>query len=270
MLPGMELMGCTNLAVPAEVMHHIVRVESSYNPFAIGVVGGRLARQPRNLPEAVATAQMLESRGYNFSLGLAQVNRYNLKKYGLDSYERAFGKCANLTAGASILAECHSRSKGDWGNAFSCYYSGNFVTGYRHGYVQRVFASMSSARAPEGAAAQPIDVLAQSRGPQAAVASTTRSRQNPLVALRSGNATSSRAEPLSRAELMPVSGAIAAAGSAIPSPAAAPVLPAADVRPGAAPSAEAVRAAAASASAVPSAAQDNGQSNAATDSAFVF
>jgi type IV secretion system protein VirB1 len=141
MLPGLEMMGCTDLAVPREVMQHVVRVESSFNPYAIGVVGGRLARQPRNLSEAVSTARMLESRGYNFSLGLAQVNRYNLARYGLDSYERAFQVCPNLQAGSRILAECHGRAGGDWGKAFSCYYSGNFTTGFRHGYVQKVFAS---------------------------------------------------------------------------------------------------------------------------------
>jgi type IV secretion system protein VirB1 len=141
-LPGMELMGCPELAVPAGVMHHVVRVESSFNPYAIGVVGGRLARQPANLPEAVATARMLESRGYNFSLGLAQVNRYNLSKYGLASYEQAFQACPNLKAGSRILAECHERAGHDWGKSFSCYYSGNFVTGFRQGYVQKIYASM--------------------------------------------------------------------------------------------------------------------------------
>ena len=60
---GIELMTCPDLAVPREVMQHVVQVESSFNPYAIGVVGGRLARQPRNLPEAVATARMLEQRG---------------------------------------------------------------------------------------------------------------------------------------------------------------------------------------------------------------
>ena len=141
MLPGMELMGCTGLAVPPTVMEHVVKVESSFNPYAIGVVGGRLARQPRSLAEALSTARMLEERGYNFSLGLAQVNRYNLARQGLDSYEKAFDICPNLRAGARILAECYGRSGGDWGKAFSCYYSGNFTTGYRHGYVQKVFAS---------------------------------------------------------------------------------------------------------------------------------
>lgn len=142
MLPGMEAMACPDLAVPREIMQHVVRVESSFNPYAIGVVGGHLVRQPKRLDEAVATVRMLEEKGYNFSVGLAQVNRYNLGKYGLDSYARAFEPCANLQAGSRILAECYQRSGRDWGKAFSCYYSGNFVTGFRHGYVQKVYASM--------------------------------------------------------------------------------------------------------------------------------
>lgn len=142
MLPGLEQFNCQQMEVPLDVMQHVVRVESSYNPYAIGVVGGHLVRQPKNLPEALATVRMLETRGFNFSLGLAQVNRYNLGKYGLDSYEKAFQKCPNLQAGSRILAECYKRLGGDWGKSFSCYYSGNSVTGFRHGYVQKVFASM--------------------------------------------------------------------------------------------------------------------------------
>lgn len=142
MLPGIESMNCQNLAVSAQVMYHVARVESSFNPLAIGVVGGYLIRQPENLPEALATARMLESKGYNFSLGLAQINRYNLDKYGIDSYQKAFEACPNLLAGSRILAECYDRSGRDWGKSFSCYYSGNFVTGYRHGYVQKIYASM--------------------------------------------------------------------------------------------------------------------------------
>lgn len=142
MLPGLELMYCPNMAVSMDVMKHVVRVESSRNPYAIGVVGGHLVRQPKNLAEALATVRMLEIKGFNFSLGLAQVNRYNLDKYGLDSYEKAFQECPNLQAGSQILADCYKRLGGDWGKSFSCYYSGNSVTGYQHGYVQKVFASM--------------------------------------------------------------------------------------------------------------------------------
>ena len=158
MLPGLDQLACQDLAVPIDVMEHVVRVESSFNPFAIGVVGGRLARQPETLPEALATVRMLEERGYNFSLGLAQVNRHNLARYGLASYEAAFESCPNLRAGARILAECHQRTGGDWGRAFSCYYSGNTVTGFRHGYVQKVFASMRDAE-PAGRGGDAIRVL---------------------------------------------------------------------------------------------------------------
>ena len=159
MLPGMELLSCPEMAVPAEVMQHVVRVESSHNPFAIGVVGGRLVRQPQNISEAVATARMLEEKGYNFSLGLGQVNRYNLVKYGLDSYEKAFKTCPNLQAASKILAECYSRSGGNWGKSFSCYYSGNFETGYRHGYVQKVYASINQGRALAVSTAAAIPVV---------------------------------------------------------------------------------------------------------------
>ncbi len=144
MLPGMEMLACPNLAVSPEVMQHIVHVESSANPYAIGVVGGQLERQPKNLAEALATVQMLDDKGYDFSVGLAQVNRANLGRYGLDSYQKAFNACANLSAGAHILAGCYSNAHGDWGKAFSCYYSGNFTTGFRDGYVQKIYASINS------------------------------------------------------------------------------------------------------------------------------
>lgn len=166
MLPGIETLACQNLAVPMDIMQHVVNVESSRNPFAIGVVGGALARQPRNLDEALATASMLESKGYNFSVGLAQVNRHNLAKYGLDSYEKAFGQCDNLVAGSRILAECHSRSGGDWGKSFSCYYSGNFTTGFRHGYVQKVYNSIRRGqRIAANSRVAPIDVVSPRTAP---------------------------------------------------------------------------------------------------------
>ena len=169
----------TPLAVPQEVMRHVVRVESAGNPYAIGVVRGSLARQPRKLDEAVATAKMLEEKGFNFSLGLAQVNRYNLQKYDLGSYEKAFEPCANLVAGSRILKECFDRSQ-DWGKAFSWYYSGNFTTGFRHGYVQKVVASMRAAAPAAGAAsasALAIPVIpnapaAKSRAPRGIVQQT--------------------------------------------------------------------------------------------------
>jgi len=172
MMPIANLATCHDLAVPAEVMQHVVNVESGSNPFAIGVVGAHLERQPQNLDEAVATARMLESRGYNYSLGIAQVNRSNFAKYGLDSYEKAFDVCPNLTAGTQILAQCYAQAGGDWGKAFSCYYSGNFVKGYEDGYVQKVFGSMNQSPLPASAQGRAIPIkLAQATPVQSLTAS---------------------------------------------------------------------------------------------------
>lgn len=226
----MELMGCPNLAVPADVMHHVVHVESSFNPYAIGVVGGRLARQPANLPEAVATARMLESRGFNFSLGLAQVNRYNLARYGIASYEQAFQACRNLQAGSRILAECHDRSGRDWGKSFSCYYSGNFVTGFRQGYVQKIYASMRQAAPATYAGAIPVYGTPSRRSSVPARAS----RASASAPSRIEAATSAlEARIAAQLAAPPAPQAVPAAGAASPvPPAAAPADPVVVLQPG--------------------------------------
>ncbi|SDE08822.1 lytic transglycosylase domain-containing protein [Paraburkholderia lycopersici] len=135
-------------------MQAVVRTESGGNPYAIGVVGGRLARQPRTLGEAVATANALARAGWNYSVGLAQVNRDHLAEYGLVG-AAAFDACRNLQAGADILARCYARAagRGQAGqvalrDGLSCYTSGNFQTGYRTGYVQRVVTNVSEASVP--------------------------------------------------------------------------------------------------------------------------
>lgn len=141
-------------AVHPVTMQAVVRAESGGNPYAIGVVGGRLARQPRTLPEALATVDALARAGWNYSVGLAQVNRSHLAEYGLTGVA-AFDACRNLQAGADILARCYARaaSRTRTGqvalrDGLSCYYSGNFQTGYRSGYVQRVVMSVGQVSAP--------------------------------------------------------------------------------------------------------------------------
>jgi len=137
--------------VSLSTMAAIVRTESGFNPYAIGVVHGRLARQPTSEAEAVATVHELESSGWNFSVGLAQVNRANWPNYGLDE-RSAFDPCRNLAAGAAILQGCfelaqqaRARTSVDSQPALraslSCYASGDFSTGYRTGYVQRVIGN---------------------------------------------------------------------------------------------------------------------------------
>jgi type IV secretion system protein VirB1 len=95
--------------VHASTAHALVAVESGFNPHAIGVVGGSLIRQPMSLPEALATAKQLQADGWNFSVGLAQINVSNFARMGLTT-QSAFEPCANLAAMQTVLAECFERS----------------------------------------------------------------------------------------------------------------------------------------------------------------
>lgn len=172
----------------------VVSTESAWNPYAIGVVGGRLERQPRNHTEAVAAARELERQGFNFSLGLGQVNRYNLSKYG-ETYETVFEPCRNLKASSAILQECFQRAKMLMSDeqaalraALSCYYSGNFTRGFRAdkagqpSYVQKVVANAATPApsTPIVPAIQPQDSdglsTAPERGKPAAAAKQVESR----------------------------------------------------------------------------------------------
>lgn len=138
LVPPAELQALFKRCAPTvapETMAAVVRVESAANPFAIGVVDGKLERQPQNLEEAVATAEALEKAGRNFSIGLVQVNRYNLARFGL-TYRTGFDPCSNLRAGSKLLEECYVRAVGaqhpePLAAAVSCYYSGTFTRGYQ-------------------------------------------------------------------------------------------------------------------------------------------
>ena len=128
----------------------LVSVESAFNPWAIGVVGGALRRQPNNRDEALATANQLLTDGRNFSVGLGQINVGNFQRLGLNT-SSAFDPCQNLSAMQSVLTECFDRAGLSQSGAdtrqsalrktLSCYYSGNFTTGFRHGYVGKVVAA---------------------------------------------------------------------------------------------------------------------------------
>ena len=146
-----RVLACAPL-VHASTAHALVAVESSFNPHAIGVVGGALERQPRNRAEALATATRLRATGWNFSVGLAQINVHNFERLGLTP-ATAFDPCENLRAMQAVLTECFDRSAPDRPDqvalrqALSCYYSGNFVSGFRQGYVQRVARAVSPRQA---------------------------------------------------------------------------------------------------------------------------
>lgn len=131
----------------------LIHTESAFNPLAIGVVGGALVRQPRSAAEAVATALALRAADWNFSVGLAQINVRNWERLALTA-TTAFEPCRNLAAMQTVLLECQARAgrsvappnQASLHRTLSCYYSGNFATGFQHGYVQRVRAAVPAVR----------------------------------------------------------------------------------------------------------------------------
>jgi type IV secretion system protein VirB1 len=143
---------CAPTHIARETVAMIIKTESSGNPWAIGVVGGRLVRQPATKEEAVVTAEALKEQGWNYSVGAMQINQSNFARYGL-TLSQAFDICENIRVGSAILKECYDRALPKYESeqvalraALSCYYSGNFSTGFAHGYVKK---SLKNAGIPQ-------------------------------------------------------------------------------------------------------------------------
>ena len=143
--------------VNSDTTRALAQVESDFNPWAIGVVGAALEHQPHGQAEALATARALRQAGWNFSVGLGQINVANFDRLGL-SLEDAFQPCTNLAAMQTVLLGCFDRAssissgprsaQAALRQALSCYYSGNFVTGVQQGYVRQVIRAVLIQRRP--------------------------------------------------------------------------------------------------------------------------
>lgn len=136
--------------VAPDTLSRIVKTESGFNPWAIGVVGTPLNQQPQTKEEALNAIKLLVKDKANFSIGLAQVNR---QYFDVKDVESIFSPCTNLKMGSDILKDCYSRAleKSDseqqaLKKSFSCYYSGNYTRGFKKesngtSYVERVVAA---------------------------------------------------------------------------------------------------------------------------------
>ncbi len=173
MLPGLEqlVVQCAPQVAPVTMMA-IIKVESGGNPLAINVNGSRrLTRQPKSKSEAVAWAEWLVGNGYSIDMGLTQVNSANLGKLRT-SIGAMFDPCANLAAGANILAREYAGAAQRMGSgqdalraALSAYNTGNHRAGFTNGYVARVTAAARPERrvapsSPLRTAALPRDLAA--------------------------------------------------------------------------------------------------------------
>lgn len=137
--------------VDIHTMETLIAVESSGNPYAIGVVGAPLLEQPQTLEQALEVSQLLLDQGANISVGLGQINKNNFDGLGI-TLEEAFDPCTNLKAASTILTNCYERATAQMGEgqqalmaAFSCYYSNNFSRGFareadgtRPSYVMKI------------------------------------------------------------------------------------------------------------------------------------
>ncbi|KPB46197.1 lytic transglycosylase domain-containing protein (plasmid) [Pseudomonas savastanoi pv. phaseolicola] len=143
-------------SIHPDTLTPIVKTESSFNPYAIGVSGKVLPRQPQSLDEAVLAVKKLVAEGADFSIGLGQINRQH---FDVSRPEPVFEPCTNLRMAARELQACYVKaSKADpdvqsaLHKAISCYYSGNPKRGFKaepefggSSHVQRVLANAGTA-----------------------------------------------------------------------------------------------------------------------------
>ena len=133
-------------SIAIETLAAVMRTESGFQPFALGVNGpggGTILPETREAAVALATDLILR-QGRSVDLGLMQVNSGNLRALGLTVAE-VLNPCTNLAAGARILREGYvmaSRGEADPQQAlrvaFSRYNTGHPERGFANGYVRRV------------------------------------------------------------------------------------------------------------------------------------
>lgn len=132
-------------SVAAETLLSVAKVESGFDPLAIGVNGAPAIHvQASSRQEAVEKAAALVADGRSIDLGLAQINSRNLDWLGL-TIDEAFDPCRNLAASARVLKDGYARGvRREAGEqpalleALSYYNTGDPDRGFRNGYVAKV------------------------------------------------------------------------------------------------------------------------------------
>ena len=136
-------------SVAPEIMEKLVRAESGFNRFAIGVNGTEhRSYHPTSHQEATRIARELISQGLSIDMGLGQINSANLDWLGL-TVESVFDSCTNLKASEQVLRDGYDRAR-DQGSdpetalhqALSAYNTGTFTRGFSNGYVSRVMGGV--------------------------------------------------------------------------------------------------------------------------------
>lgn len=136
---------CSPNVAPSTMMA-LLKTESSYNPLAININNKktRLLYQAKNYDQATMWVNYLENHGYNFDVGIGQINIKNIKKFGYHARD-LLDPCLNIKIAAYILhknyKDASRKSVSDSEalyKAISAYNTGNFRSGFNNGYVKRV------------------------------------------------------------------------------------------------------------------------------------
>ncbi|MEP3329834.1 lytic transglycosylase domain-containing protein [Sedimentitalea sp.] len=135
-------------SVAPDIMEKIVRAESGFDRFAIGVNGANLrSYSPDSREEAARIARDLIAQGHSIDMGLGQINSNNLDWLDL-TVDTVFESCSNLAAAEDVLRDGYDRAR-DQGSdpqtalhqALSAYNTGTFTRGFSNGYVERVMGA---------------------------------------------------------------------------------------------------------------------------------
>lgn len=120
--------------VHEDTMVGIVKTESNFNPYAIAEIiklKGKtqvVSHLPKSKEEAEQIINRLQKENKNYSVGLAQINKTNFDRFGVNAYS-LLDYCNNLRVSQKILQECYFKYK-NINRMLSCYYSGNPVVGF--------------------------------------------------------------------------------------------------------------------------------------------
>ena len=146
-------------------MEKLVRAESGFNRFAIGVNGAtHRSYNPGASEEATQIARDLIAQGHSIDMGLGQINSANLDWLNL-TVETVFDSCTNLRASELVLRDGYDRARKQGSDtqtalhqALSAYNTGTFTRGFSNGYVERVMGR--DVEAPSETQPQSTETLA--------------------------------------------------------------------------------------------------------------
>ncbi len=136
---------CAPTVAPETVLA-IIQTESSGDPLALNVNGGRHPLRQSNAADAAATAGRYVAAGYSVDLGLGQINSRNMRWLGL-TWETVFDPCVNIAALGRVLSSNYKAAIAGRDPqtalrvALSMYNTGSRTRGFRNGYVGKVVSN---------------------------------------------------------------------------------------------------------------------------------